>query len=241
MTLSLLNKGPLVPGQALYLRGQGFSPHGRIEFTDENKHSVLRRDSQTNAVQADGHGAFSVALNDTAWTAGRHHVIARDVVTGRSVDFPVILAAAPFGKNTTPTPSSSYPGLTATATSTNGPGSFPTVVGSTPVPKPTMGTTPVPTPTSQSSPTPTATSGITPTAAPGTPPGITPTALSSSSNGSSNFLPSSVAVSIGISADLPQSSTNLTGSWFWLFMVGYILAMFMVGLAGVLRKRHKNS
>ncbi len=241
MTLSLLNKGPLVPGQALYLRGQGFSPHGRIEFTDENKHSVLRRDSQTNAVQADGHGAFSVALNDTAWTAGRHHVIARDVVTGRSVDFPVILAAAPFGKNTTPTPSSSYPGLTATATSTNGPGSFPTAVGSTPVPKPTMGTTPVPTPTSQSSPTPTATSGITPTAAPGTPPGITPTALSSSSNGSSNFLPSSVAVSIGISADLPQSSTNLTGSWFWLFMVGYVLAMFMVGLAGVLRKRHKNS
>src|SRR6266516_1128324 len=155
MTLSLLNKGPLVPGQALYLRGQGFSPHGRIEFTDENKHSVLRRDSQTNAVQADGHGAFSVALNDTAWTAGRHHVIARDVVTGRSVDFPVILAAAPFGKNTTPTPSSSYPGLTATATSTNGPGSFPTAVGSTPVPKPTMGTTPVPTPTSQSYPTPT--------------------------------------------------------------------------------------
>ena len=241
MTLSLLNTGPLVPGGALYLRGQEFSPDGNVVFTDENKHPMLREDSQTNSLMTDGQGNFSVVLKEGAWKTGRHHVIALDVVTGRALDFPVTLTAGPFGKNATATPSSS-PGLTATATSPGGPGAFPTAVGSTPAPKPTVDTTSPPTPTKQPSPTPTATSGNTPTATPGTAPttGTTPPASSSSLNGSSNFLLSSAAASIGKSADLPHPGTNPLGSWSWLLMSGYILAMFMLGFAGMIRKKHKN-
>lgn len=243
MTLSLLNSGPLVPGGALYLQGQGFSPNGNVVFTDENKHPMLRQDSQTNSLMTDGQGNFSVVLKEGSWKTGQHHVIALNVVTGRALDIPVTLTAGPFGKNATATPSSSSPGLTATATSSGGPGAFPTAVGSTPVPKPTVGATPpVPTPTRQPSPTPTATSSITPTATPGsTPtPGTTPPASSSSLNSSSNFLLSSAAASIESSADLPGFSLNPLGSWSWLLMPGYILAMFMLGFAGVLRKKHKN-
>jgi hypothetical protein len=243
MTLSLLNTGPLVPGGVLYLQGQGFSPNGNVVFTGENKHPMLRQDSQTNSLMTDGQGNFSVILKEGSWKTGRHHIIALDVVTGRALDFPVTLTAGPFGKNVTATPPSSSPGLTATATSPGGPGAFPTAVGSTPVPKPTVGTTPpVPTSTRQPSPTPTATSGITPIATPGSTPttGTTPPASSSSLNGGSNFLLASAAASIGRSADLPHSSLNPLGSWSWLLMSGYILAMFMLGFAGVLRKKHKN-
>ena len=244
MTLSLLNTGPLVPGQALYLRGQGFSPHGTVVFTDEKNHPMLRQNSQTNSVQADGQGAFSVTLNDTFWTAGQHRVIIRDVTTGNIIGLSVTFSPGPFGKNVTPTSPALPPGLTATATSTNGPGAFPTAAGSTPVSKPTVAATPpAPSPTRQPSPAPTATPVITPTAAPGTTPtvGTTPTAGNSSLRGSNNFIPSGAAASIGESAYLPHTGTNLLATWTWLLMLGYILAMFMLGIAGILRKRHHNA
>jgi hypothetical protein len=231
LALSLLNGGPIEPGQALRLRGQGFSPHGRVVFTDERNHQMLIQDSQTAYVQADAQGAFTVTLNDSAWTSGRHTVVARDVSSGHTLALPVTLDPGPFGKRVTPTP---VPGLTATTT--GGPGAYPTAVGSTPVPpKPTVGTTPpVPTPTQQ--PSPTATTGITPTVAPTT--GVTPTAgLQSSSPGGGNTLtPPGAAASIGRS-----SGANLLSSWTWLLMLGYILALFLLGIAGVLHKRHNDT
>jgi hypothetical protein len=244
MTLSLLNTGPLVAGQPLYLRGQGFSPNGTIVFTDEKKHPMLKQNSQTSSVQADGYGSFSVTLNDNFRTTGQHSVIVLDVTTGNTLSISITFSPGPFGKNVTPTSPALPPGLTATATSTNGPGAFPTAAGSTPVAKPTVATTPpAPSPTRQPSPTPTATPVITPTTVPGTTPtvGTTPTAGSSSLHGSNNFIPSGAAASIGESAYLPHSSTNLLASWTWLLMLGYIFAMFMLGIAGILRKRHHKS
>ncbi|HEY6406136.1 MAG TPA: hypothetical protein VIY29_01585, partial [Ktedonobacteraceae bacterium] len=244
MTLTLFDTGPIEPGQALHLSGQGFSPHGRIMFTDEKNHPMLKQDSQTNSVQADEHGVFTVTLNNSAWTSGRHNVVVRDVVSGHTLDLPVDIAPGPFGKKATPTP---VPGLNATATTTGGPGVFPTAVGATPVsPKPTVGATPpTPTPTRQPSPTPTATPVVTPTATPGITPtaGTTPTSgtNSSSSNRGSNFMPQSAAASIEGSADVPPSSANALsslGAGTWLLIVGYMLAMCLLGIAGVLRRRH---
>ncbi len=240
MTLTLLNTGPLVPGQALRLLGQGFSHNGLIDFTDEKNRPRYKQDSQTNSVKADEHGAFTVTLNDNFWTVGRHRVIVRDVTTGITTGVAVTFDAGPFGKNVTPTSPALPPGLTATATSTNGPGAFPTAVGSTPVPRPTVAVTPpAPTPTRQPSPTPTATPVLTPTATPGAIPtaGTTPTAGSSALNGSNNLVPSFAAASIGEST----SHTGILTSWAWLLILGYILAMFMLGIAGVLRKRHNRS
>jgi hypothetical protein len=234
LALSLLNTGPIEPGQAFHLRGQGFSPHGLVVFTDEKNHQMLIQDSQTTSVQADAHGAFTVTLNDTAWTSGRHTVVAHDIVSGHTFAIQVILDSGPFGKKATPTP---VPGLTATATTTGGPGAFPTAVGLTPVPpKPTVGTTPpVPTPTRQ--PSPTATPAVTPTT------GVTPTAglQSSSSGGGNTITPPGVAASIGRSADVPHAGANLLSFWTWLLMLGYILALFLLGIAGVLHKRHNDT
>lgn len=247
LKLTLFDAVPLIPGQSLHLHGQGFSQRGSVIFTDEKNHSLLKQDSQINSIQADENGSFFVTLNDSAWAAGPHQVVARDVATGKSVDLHVTLAPGPFGKNATPTPVVPPPGLTATATSTNGPGTFPTAVGSTPTPGqpiPTAVTTPpVPTPTRPPS-TPTATPIVTPTGTPGTTPTTetTPTpGINSSSFRGSNALIMSAANSIGKSDRLTRAGSNLLDSWSWLLMLGYILAMFMLGIAGILHKRQNNS
>jgi len=238
LALSLLNTGPIEPGQVLHLGGQGFSRHGRVVFTDEKNRQMLIQGSQTTSVQADARGAFTVTLNDSAWTSGRHTVVAHDVSSGHTLAIQVTLDAGPFGRKATPTP---VPGLTATATTSGGPGAFPTAVGATPAPpKPTVGTTPpVPTPTPQPSPT------VTPTATPGTTPtaSVTPAAnLQSSSSGGGNAItPPGAAASIGRSADVPHAGANLLSSWTWLLMLGYILGLFLLGIAGVLHKRHNDT
>ena len=246
LSLSLNNTEPLIPGQPLHLHGQGFSRLGIVVFTDENKQPLFELDSQINSIKADVHGSFFVTLSDTGWISGTHHVVASDVATHTSIDFLVILAAGPFGKSATPTPAAPSAGLTATATTTNGPGAFPTA-GVTPTvqPRPTAVTTqPVPTPTQQPTPTPTATPIVTPTATPGDTPtvGITPTTGANGSffNGGSNSIGPSAAASIGQSNHLSHVDSNFLSSWSWLLILGYILAMFMLGIAGVLHKRRRN-
>lgn len=243
LILTLFDTVPLIPGQPLHLHGQGFSRRGSVLFRDENNHPLLKQDSQISSIQADENGSFFVTLNDSAWAAGPHLVVARDVATGKSVELNVTLAPGPFGKKATPTSAVPPPGLTVTATSTNEPGISPTAVGSTPVPPmPTAVTTaPVPKPTRQPSPTPTATPIVTPTATPtvGTTP--TPGANSSLFNGGSNVMLTSAANSIGKNDRLTRADFNLLDSWSWLLMLGYIFAMFMLGIAGLLYKRRNNS
>lgn len=247
LSLSLDTTGPLEPGQPLHMHGQGFSRLGIIVFTDENKQPLLVLDSQINSIHADVHGSFIVTLSDTAWTSGLHHIVASDVATRNSIDFPVTLAAGPFGKNATPTPAVPPAGVTATSTNGNGPGAFPTAVASPTVqPRPTAVTTPpAPTPTQQPSPTATTTPIASPTATPGTTPtvGITPTTGANSSffNGGNNSLGRSAAASIGQSDHMSNASSNLLDSWGWLLILGYVLAMCLIGIAGVLHKRKRNS
>ncbi|GAC1619739.1 MAG: hypothetical protein NVS4B7_11950 [Ktedonobacteraceae bacterium] len=246
LSLSLDTTEPLVPGQPLHLHGQGFSRLGTIVFTDENKQPLFELDSQNNSTKADVHGSFSVTLSDTGWNSGTHHVVASDVATHTSVDLLVMLVAGPFGKSATPTPAAPSPGLTATATTTTGSGSYPTAVPSpTVLPRPTAVTTqPVPTPTQQPSPTPTATPIVTPTATPGDTPTVDPTpttgASSSFFNGGSNSMGPSAAASIGQSNPLSHADATFLSSWSWLLILGYILAMCLLGIAGVLHRRRRH-
>jgi hypothetical protein len=255
LILTLVDKGPLLPGQPLHLRGQGFTPRSKIEFTDEKKHPLLIQDSQSNVVQTGEHGDFAVTLNDSTWASGPHLIIGRDVATGHLADILITLAPSPFGKNATVTPALP-PGVTATSTAVNSPGGpFPTAVNSTPgIPKPTVGITPtsspISTPTLQ--PSPTATQGITPTATQGVTPTatathnttptaaieVTPTLSSSPSPNPSgtDFMIRSAAANTGDSGPI-DLGTSLLGSRAWLLMLGYSLSMLMLGIAGVIHRR----
>lgn len=233
LTLILENAGPIVPGQIIQLRGQGFSPRGQVTFVDENKQPLTVQGHPSNAVQSDEHGTFSVTLLTSAWQAGTHHIVVHDVVSGRTADLPLMLVSGPFGKNATPTASASKTATSTTATPVGG--TIPTAVSSTPpvtTPPTITPTAPSPTPT-QVKPTPTPTMGVTPTSTPGTTPtaGTTPspspTTSSSSQNGSS--------LTTAGAASLPNANT--LSPWVWLLIAGYSLSMLMLGFAGVLLKR----
>ena len=137
------------------------------------------------------------------------------------------------GTQNTPVPTAP-PGVTPTATLINT-GPQPTAVVKTPVAvTPTPGSTPTPTPTVGTTPTPTPTAGTTPTptptaAAAGATPGSTPPAAGGSTLGS----------------DLMQSGIPPLDTRFrsinplvWLVVACYTLSMMLLGLAGVLHKRH---
>ncbi len=186
LTLILENAQLLVPGQPIQLRGQGFSPHGHVTFTDEKSLPLLVQATQSNIVEADQHGMFAVTLTTSTWAVGAHHIFVRDVITGHIADLPIMLDAGPFGKNATATVP---PGVTPTIPTGSG-GFFPTPVNLTPAPiTPTVSSaTPTPAPT-QVKPTATPTREVTPTATPGTTPtvGTTPSPSSSpAANGQNN-------------------------------------------------------
>jgi len=235
LTLILENVGLMVPGQAIQLHGQGFSPRGHITFTDEKQQPLLVQGSQTNAVQADEQGMFAVSITTNSWTAGLHQLIVHDVVSGRTADLPVILNSGPFGKNATPTTPASG---TATPNPSNS-GNFPTPVNSTPAPitTPTLPpATPTPHPTPVT-PTPTATVGITPTATPGITPtvGTTPspsTSPTASSQGNHTIATTGTANAVAL-----VRSFTPPNPWLWLLLAGYTLAMLLLGCAGLLLKR----
>ncbi|GAC1299606.1 MAG: hypothetical protein NVSMB27_39740 [Ktedonobacteraceae bacterium] len=241
LNLTLINKGPLEPGQPLHLRGKGFTPHGMIKFIDERRQSLLNQDNQSDGVQADEHGAFTVTLKVSSWKVGPHLIIAREAASGHLADLLITLAPGPFGQNATATLTTPQSGITATPTSVNFPVNYPTAVNSTPPPpKPTVGITPTPFPTPTKQPSPTPTPGITPTATPGTTPtatmGITPTHSPSVNSSSSNFMVSSTAASVG-NIDPLYTGVQFIAPWFWLLMLGYSLSMLLLGMAGVIRKR----
>ena len=243
LNLALIDKGPLVPGQPLHLRGTGFTPHGVIEFTDERKQPLLNQDNQSDRVQADEQGTFAVTLKDSSWTVGPHLIIAREAATGHLADLLITLASGPFGQNATATLTTPQLGITATSTSINGPVNYPTAVNSTPPPpKPTVAITPTPFPSPTQQPSPTPTPGITPTATPGTTPtatvGITPTLSPTVNSSSNNFVVPSTAASVGGSDPLSPGVQSVA-PWFWLLILGYSLSMLMLGMVGVIRKRHR--
>ncbi len=133
---------------------------------------------------------------------------------------PIITATQPTGAGSTP-----VPGSTPTVTPTP---------GTTPTATPTPGTTPTATPTSGTTPTATPTSGTTPTVtnspAAGATPGATPPAAGGSTLGSDLM-----------QSGIPPVDTRLgsINPLVWLVVACYTLSMMLLGLAGVLHKRHR--
>ncbi len=240
LMLTLLSSGPLVAGQPIHLQGKDFTARGNVLFTNEKGQPVIDINSQMNVIQVDTQGEFNALLDDTGWVAGQHMITVQDMVSGRSVTVRVVLAAGPFGKKSAPTPPvviSPSPGVTMTATASTG-GTFPTPVNQTPVPvsptpqvSPTVQSSPSATPT-RTKPTPTPTMGVTPTATPAKTPTVevTPSPTNGATGSSNGIQLMAVSVANG-------TAHTALDSWLWLIIVGYSVALALLGLAGLLHKR----
>lgn len=216
MTLLLNGSGPFVAGQALGLRGQGFTPEASISLTHDQGQPC-----QPGSVQSDNHGTFSVMLDDSNWAPGAHLVTARDASSRHTATLTIMLAPNPIGNKTAATPA-------ATAPSTGG------GVQSTPVNAgPTTTPTPQPSATSAPSPTPaTPTPGITPTISPTS--GTTPSTGTPSTGTPEANNPNSMSL------DMAAQSVPLIGSWLLLLIaLGCSAALLMLGVVGALMRRKR--
>jgi hypothetical protein len=245
-SLTLMDKGPLLPGHFIHLRGQGFSRHGQVTFTYDNDQPLLDQSGQPNMVRVDSQGKFTATILLGNWGAGKHRIVAHDGATNRSIEWSFVLA--PGSSATGPTATATPPRVPATPTVVSGgrPTPVPTAVGATPVPPTSTPVTPTPTPATS----PTVTPGTTPTASvtPGstTTPGpgsntpvASPTsasAYSSTSSSLSNAL--NGASDADVTARLADALANL-GPWAWLVIPGYGVAMILLGVAGMLHRHRK--
>jgi len=242
MTLIRTDTGPVLPGQSIGLRGQGFSPHGHIRFLFDGTEQLFDQNGQSASTQADAQGIFSTTIvlnSNLPWLPGPHFVDALDIATKHMANLTIILAPTPIGKGVSSTPVPSYPPVIAPPALTPIPsvtGGQPTPVGQTPVPiTPTPNpVTPTASPTVGTTPTLTPTVGTTPTTAPivGTTPGVTTTAGTTVGSGLGN------ALDHAGDSSLDKQLTRFS-PWVWLMMGCYCLSMVLLGLAGVLHKRHQ--
>jgi hypothetical protein len=247
LVLTLLDKGLILPGQSIHLHGKGFTHHGQIAFTYDGSHPFLDQNGNALVIQADAHGTFTVTIwpgDGSTWNIGRHTIIARDRKTNHIAIYDIVLSAGPFGKTapTTPAPVTT-PGTTPTGGT--GGGIAPTPVGQTPVPvTPTVTSTPSPAPSPSPtqvppspspSPSPTSTPGSTPTPT-STPAGNLTSSANSNNSGPSNLGNVLSNGSAGPSASIQQPGFNPI---VLLMITCYMLAIALLGVAGVLHKRRR--
>jgi hypothetical protein len=91
--MSVLNGGALAVGVYMQVHGQGFSPYGLVRFSHD-----ANLPCYPATVQADGRGEFFVFLVSgygPGWYAGRHRIIAYDVISRRTASLEVTLTAPP--------------------------------------------------------------------------------------------------------------------------------------------------
>jgi len=236
MVLIQISTGPILPGQSIGLRGQGFSPHGHVKFLFDGTQQLFDQNGQPASTQANAQGVFfmTIVLNSNLpWHPGPHFIDAQDLTTKRMAKLTIILAPNSIGKgvpstsSTSSTPVPSYPPIVTPPALTPIPsvtGSQPTPVGQTPVP-----VTPTPHPVT---PTPTPTVRTTPTVTPTVDPTVTTTASTTVGSGLGNALDHTGDSYLG------KQWTHLS-PWVWLMIACYCLSMVLLGLAGVLHKRHQ--
>jgi hypothetical protein len=242
MVLIRVDKGPILPGQSLELRGEGFSPQGHIRFLFDGKLLLFDQKGQSTATQANTHGVFATSIvlnNNLPWHPGAHFINAQDLTTKWIVKLPIFLSPDPIGKSLSNTPIPSYPPNVTPPSLTpipSVPGGQPTPVRQTPVPvSPTPHpVTPTSTPTVGTTPTATSTVGTAPTVSPivRTTSGVKTRTRTTVSSGLENALDNT-----GDSYQGKQLAH--VSSWLWLMIACYCLSMVLFGLAGVLYKRHR--
>lgn len=267
LVLTLLDKGPFLPGQSIHVHGQGFTHNGKVDFTLDSP----QLPSNPVSVTADPHGAFTTTLSlGYGLAPGLHLLIAHDMKTDSLAVVPFAVTSGDTGKRATATPVPVTPGATITPTPghAGGGGGNPvtptpitTPVNTTPVPQtptPTPTKTPTPTPTPVP-PTPTPTVGVTPTPTPGTTPTPQPSATSAVPTSPSPTPNASPTAAVPLSSALSSDSgpgdgfSNAIGSntpalgaqlarfapWLWLPVLLSTLSMLMLGFAGVLHRRRR--
>ena len=243
LSLTLLDKGPFLPGQPVHLRGQGFSHHGNISFSCNGTWTIVNQNDQALTVRADADGTFTVTIwteGGSGWHMGHNMVIARDMKTNHLAAIDVVLDAPPIGKSGPTTPvSPSTPGAAPTSPS-HGP--LPTPVGQTPVPiTPTVTTTPPPAPSPSPTSVPPAPSPtqVPPAPSPTSTVASTPTPTDTPSNDSNGTGSSSLGndlSSSSVNAALPSYLAGFN-PLVVLMIVCYALALALLGVAGVLHRR----
>lgn len=91
LKITLQNTTALLTSTPVQLRGDGFSPRGRVTFTYDNDLPC-----SPASVQADGHGGFSVTLMLPAQPAlrpGHHRLVVYDQVRKQSVSLDILFTA----------------------------------------------------------------------------------------------------------------------------------------------------
>ncbi len=239
IVLIRLDKGLILPGQTIELRGEGFSHGAHIRFLFDHTQQLFDQNGQSNSTQANAQGVFTASVvlgSNLPWHPGPHIINAQDLITMTMATLHIVLSPSPIGKGVSSTPMPSYPPNTTPTALTPIPtvvGSQPTAVGQTPVPvtptpkpvTPTPGTTPVITPTPATSPT------VVPSV--GTTPGVTTTTGTTGGSGLWNALDNA-----GGNMYFSKQLTHIN-PWVWLMIACYGLSMILLGLAGVLHKRHQ--
>ncbi len=234
LQLTLIDNALLLPTTPILLHGQGFSANVPVVLTYD-----AHQPCYPNATQADAHGIFTVSLLLGAnVSSGTHRITAYDTGSKRSIEATISIASATNAKSTPSTPTHPSSGATPPATGGGsvggGQGSNPTPISQTPVPvKPTVGITPTivvtqpPTPTVSATPHPTV--GITPTIGTTT----TPTTTKKENT-------PALALKNALYDDRTNGYTALS-PWLWVALIGYLLSMTMLGLAGLLSRRTRRS
>jgi hypothetical protein len=239
MVLIRMDKGPVLLGQPIQLRGEGFSPYGHIRFMFDGTLQLFDQNGQSTSTQANTYGIFTTSLvldNHLPWNPGPHSISAQDLTTKHIATLQIILSPAPIGKSMPNTPVPLYPPNATPPAVTP----IPSVTKGQPIP---VGQTPVPiTPTPHPvTPTPTSTVGTIPIVTPtlgtspivGTTPGVTTARVGTSvSSGLGNALDNTWGTYL--SKQLAHFSPLV-----WLMIAFYCLSMVLLGLAGVLHKRHR--
>jgi hypothetical protein len=234
MVLIRMDKAPILLGQPIQLRGEGFSPFGHIRFMFDGTLQLFDQNGQSTSTQANAHGIFTTSLvldNNLPWNPGPHSISAQDLTTKHIATLQIILSPAPIGKSMPNTPVPLYPPNVTPPAVTPIPSvtiSQPTPVPITPTPHPV---TPTPTSTVGTIPIVTPTLGTSPIA--GTTPGVTTAGVGTSvSSRLGNALDNTWGTSLG--KQLAHLSPLV-----WLMIACYCLSMVLLGLAGVLHKRHR--
>ena len=98
-----IGTGPILPGHAIVLHGEGFSPHGLVGFLFDGSPLLLDQNSQlTSALfMADAQGTFTTTIvldsRNLAWHAGLHVISAEDAITKHVATLHIVLSPAPIG------------------------------------------------------------------------------------------------------------------------------------------------
>ncbi len=221
--LVLSGKNKLLPGAELHLQGQGFLPRSRVTFWLDGRWTLLDKLGKPASAQSDVSGNFSLDLwlgQGANWSAGPHRIVVPESGSSRQTSISItILAPTPVPTNS---PGTSAPPAAPVAPTTVPTTAPPPVVS--PTAPPVADPTPVVTPTAEST---------------NTPVPVTPTvAVSPPASGDADPSNLGETLSVDNHALLFPQLTSFD-PLVWLIVLGYLLSMLFLGIAGVLYLRRR--